>query len=455
MAGLIKSERNRVYALFAIVVFACAFGSLTQTVMNAMLGGVEADLGVDANFGQWLTTVYMLVLGITVPLVTFISLKISTRSMLFMVLGVFFTGSFVAFLAPNFPVLVLARVMQAFAAGITLPLVQSIAMLRFPKGQNGTAMGISGIAMGFAPNIGPTIGGALVDSWGWRSFFLILMAALAVLFVLTLLFVDREEVPEREASLDLPSFFLSTCGLGGLLLGFSDASSFELSNPAVWGFLLVGIVCLAAFVLRQRSIEQPLIDMRIFESRRYRASFVIQDCLFGSFMGITLIVPLYVQGLCGGSALDAGLVFIPATVLAIVFNPLAGILADKVGPRPVTIVAGILLFVGAATMAFIDEGTPLWLVTIMQTVRGIGVSSLIGPLNSWGMSELPHRIMMDGSAFFACIRQACASFGTALMVFAISAFAATGSAEMGYHLAFGLSALLSFCVFVGAVWKVR
>lgn len=458
MASLIKSERGQVYALFAIVVFTCAFGSLTQTVMNAMLGGVEADLGIDASLGQWLTTVYMLVLGITVPLVTFLSLKISTRNLLFMVLGIFFVGSLLAFVAPNFPVLVLARVLQAFAAGITLPLIQSIAMMRFPKGQNGTAMGISGIAMGFAPNIGPTIGGALVDSWGWRSFFLILMAALAVLFVLSLLFVEHEGVPEREAALDVPSFLLSTCGLGGLLLGFSNASSIELTNPAVWAFLLVGVVCLIAFVLRQNRVRIPLINMAIFRSKRYRASFVIQNCLFGSFMGITLIVPLYVQGLCGGSALEAGLVFIPATVLAIVFNPLAGILADKIGPRPVTVVAGALLAIGGVSMAFIDATTPLWLVTLMQTIRGIGVSSLIGPLNSWGMSELPHQIMMDGSAFFACIRQACASFGTALMVFAITAFGVAASGEpvaAGYQIAFGLSAVLSIAVFIGAIWKVR
>lgn len=458
MASLIKSERGQVYALFAIVVFTCAFGSLTQTVMNAMLGGVEVDLGIDASLGQWLTTVYMLVLGITVPLVTFLSLKISTRNLLFMVLGIFFVGSLLAFVAPNFPVLVLARVLQAFAAGITLPLIQSIAMMRFPKGQNGTAMGISGIAMGFAPNIGPTIGGALVDSWGWRSFFLILMAALAVLFVLALLFVEHEGVPEREAALDVPSFLLSTCGLGGLLLGFSNASSIELTNPAVWAFLLVGVVCLIAFVLRQNRVQIPLINMAIFRSKRYRASFVIQNCLFGSFMGITLIVPLYVQGLCGGSALEAGLVFIPATILAIVFNPLAGILADKIGPRPVTVVAGALLAIDGVSMAFIDATTPLWLVTLMQTIRGIGVSSLIGPLNSWGMSELPHQIMMDGSAFFACIRQACASFGTALMVFAITAFgvAATGEpVAAGYQIAFGLSAVLSIAVFIGAVWKVR
>lgn len=458
MASLIKSERGRVYALFAIVVLVCAFGSLTQTVMNAMLGSVEADLGVDAALAQWLTTVYMLVLGVTVPLVTFLSLKMSTRSLLFTVLGVFFAGSLVAYVAPSFPVLVAARVMQAFAAGITLPLVQSIAMMRFPKGQNGTAMGIAGIAMGFAPNIGPTIGGALVDSWGWRSFFLILMALLAVLFVLSVLLVEYEGTPERDAVLDVPSFVLCTCGLGGLLLGFSNASSLSLAHPAVWASVLVGAVFFAAFLLRQKRVEHPLINLCIFQSARFRASFVIQNCLFGSFMGITLIVPLYVQGLCGGSALEAGLVFIPATILAIVFNPLAGILADKVGPRPVTIVAGALLFAGAASMVLVNETTPLWLLAVMQTVRGIGVSSLIGPLNSWGMSQLPPQIMMDGSAFFACIRQACASFGTALMVFAITALgtsAAGTPAALGYQVAFGLSALLSLCVLVGAIGKVR
>ena len=304
--GIVKSDTGRVYALFAIVVLACALGSLTQTVMNAMLGGIEADFGVAASTGQWLTTIYMLVLGVTVPLVTFLSIKLSMRSLLLITLTVFFAGSFVAFLAPSFEVLVAARVLQAFAAGITLPLVQSIAMLRFPRGQNGTAMGIAGIAMGFAPNIGPTIGGALVDSWGWRSFFVLLMGVLAVLFALSLLLVERESRSDRPAVLDVLSFVLSTCGFGGLLLGFSNASSVGFADPIVWAALAVGVICLVLFVWRQKRIEHPLISMDIFASCRYRASFVAQNLLFASFMGITLIVPLYVQGLCGGHGARGG-----------------------------------------------------------------------------------------------------------------------------------------------------
>ena len=454
------SKRGRTYALFAIVVFACALGSLTQTVMNSMLEGVRADFGVDASIGQWLTTIYMLALGITVPAVTFLSQRFSIRNVVFLALALLLAGGVVDVFAPTFEVLVLGRVLQAVGAGITLPVLQSIAMMRFPRGQNGTAMGIAGIAMGFAPNIGPLIGGALVDTWGWRSFFVIFIAVVCILIFATFCLVESEEAPMRDARFEIVSFLYSTLGFGGLLLAFSNAASINVASPLVWLPAIVGVVCLVLFVVRQKRIEHPLISMRIFRSAHFRASFVAQNCLFASFMGITLIVPLYVQGLLGASAVEAGIVFVPATILAVIVNPLAGILSDKVGVRPVVLVAAVLLSVGAVSMAFVDAGTPLWALTLMQTIRGMGVSALIGPLNSWGMGGLPREIMMDASAFFAAVRQACASLGTALMVLAItslSAMAQTGAVDavFAYQAAFGISAVLAICVLAVAAAKVR
>lgn len=450
------TDRGHVYALFAIVVLATALGSLTQTVMNSMLGGVEADFGVDAAVGQWLTTAYMLVLGVTVPAVTWLAQRLPMRRLVFLALGIFVAGAVVSGAAPSFGVLLAGRVLQAVAAGITLPVLQSIAMTRFPPGQNATAMGIAGIAMGFAPNIGPLIGGALVDSLGWRSFYVILLGILAALVLATALTVPRGEAPARDARLDARSLLLSTLGFGGLLLGFSEASTLGLSHPLVWAAVAVGAACLGLFVRRQRRVDDPLIDLRIFESRRFRASFAAQNLLFASFMGITLIVPLFVVGLQGGTALEAGIVFIPATVMALVCNPLAGFLADRVGVRPVTVVSAVLLAAGSVAMAFMDEATPLWAMTLMQTVRGLGVSSLIGPYASWGLSKLPRAIVMDGSAFFATARQACASLGTAAMVLLITTAGSLGAAPaLGYQLAFGLSAALAVAVLAVTLAKVR
>ncbi len=450
------SDRGHVYALFAIVVLATALGSLTQTVMNSMLEGVDADFGVTAAVGQWLTTAYMLVLGVTVPAVTWLSQRMPMRALVLTALGVFVVGAAVSGAAPCFEVLLGGRVLQAVAAGITLPVLQSIAMTRFPAGQNATAMGIAGIAMGFAPNIGPLIGGALVDSLGWRSFYVILLGILAVLVLATVLLVPRSPAPARDARLDAPSLVLSTLGFGGLLLGFSEASSLGAAHPVVWASVAVGAACLALFVRRQRRVDDPLIDLRIFDSRRFRASFVAQNLLFASFMGITLIVPLFVQNLQGGTALEAGIVFIPATVAALLFNPLAGFLSDRVGVRRVTMAAAVLLAAGSLAMAFMDAGTPLWLMTLMQAVRGIGVSSLIGPFASWGLSKLPREVVMDGSAFFATARQACASLGTAAMVFLVTAAPSLGvAAAVGYQLAFGLSAALAVGVLAVTALRVR
>lgn len=445
------------YSLFAVVVLATALGSLTQTVMNSMLEGVGLDMGIDASVGQWLTTVYMLTLGITVPIVTWLSQKLSVKNITYLALGFFFVGAVVCYVAQPFLLLVLGRVLQAIGAGISIPLIQAIAMTRFPREKAGTMMGIAGIAMGFAPNIGPLIGGALVDSWGWRSFFLIFMGIVAVLFVAAFLLIADEENPARPVSLDVASFALSTVGFGGLLLGFSNAASMALSNPLVWVPLAVGAVALVLFVQRQRKIEHPLISMRIFEVPSYCVSFIAQNLLYGCFMGITLIVPLYVQGLCGGSAVDAGLVFIPATILALFLNPVAGMLVDRIGTRPVVLIGTTFLAVGSVSMAFMNADTPLWLVTLLQSVRGAGVSMLCGPLITLGMRDLPREVSMDGSAFFATVRQTCASLGTAAMVLIITLVNASagGATALAYQLAFGLSACMAVALWVLSIWKVR
>lgn len=460
------SERGHNYALFAIVVITCALGSLTQTVMNSMLTGVCEDFAIDAAVGQWVTTIYMLVMGITVPVVTYLSRRFSLKRLVYLALAFYLAGSVAGFFAPSFAVLLVGRVLQAVATGITLPLVQTVAMTRFPRERTGTAMGIGGIALGFAPNIGPLIGGALAGTWGWRSFYVILVVLLAVLFAATALTVKSHGDHETDAVFDFPSFVMSTLGFGGLLLGASNAASMALTSPFVWVPALVGAAFIVTFVVRQRRVEHPLISMDIFGSRHFRAAFVAQNCLFASFMGITLVLPLYVQGPCGMTALEAGIVFIPATIIALFVNPLAGLLLDKVGPRAVCITGAAFLTVGAASFMFLDATTPLWLLTFWQGVRAVGVSALVGPLNSWGLSGLPGKIIMDGSAFFATVRQASASLGTALMMLFISvlgAGAASGAAvdagatlaALPYQVAFGLSSLFALVVLVTAVAKIR
>lgn len=436
--------------MFAIVTLTAALGGLTQTAMNSMLSGVQASFGTPESVSQWLTTIYMLVIGITVPLVTHLARRYAVRTLIFAALAFMLVGALVAALAPALPYCS-RHACCGDQHGIMLPVMQTIAMTRFPAGQNATAMGIAGIALGFAPNIGPLFGGLLVDSWGWRSFFWILAGIIVTLALATLAFVRKRVHEEQEAHLDYLSALLSTVGFGCVLLSFSTAAYRPVSDPTIWVGIIVGVLCIVWFIVRQRRVEFPLISMSIFQSRTYVVSFVAQNLLNASFMGITLILPLFIVNIADMTPVDAGLVFLPTTILAVLFNPLAGILSDKIGARPVIVSAALLLAAGSTAMAFITADTPFWLITALQVVRGIGVSSIIGPLNSWGMHKLPAKNMIDAAAFFTTVRQACASFGTALMMLLISLV----SGALGYNLALGLSATFALGVLVCSVFFVR
>lgn len=457
--GNAPSGRARVYALFTIVVLASASGNLSQTAVNAMLADIMSEFGMAVGLGQWLTTSYMLVLGVTVPVATYLSRRFSVRQHVFIALAFFFAGTLADLFAPNFWVLLAGRVLQAVSTGMLMPLMQTIAMTRFPHGRRATAMGIAGIAMGFAPNIGPTIGGAMSFAWGWRSFFVLLAAVLLVLAIAAAAAIRSSEALDTKARLDVVSLALSTLGFGGLLLAFSDASSFSFASPFIWVPLVLGALFLVLFVRRQNRVDDPLISMKIFSSGQYRAGFIVQNLLNASFMGVTLVVPLYVEGLCGGTALEAGVVLLPGTVAALVLNPLAGVLTDRVGARPVALVAGAFLATGAVLMMFLEADTPLYVTTLCQAVRAIGVSGLVGPLTSWCLADLPRPMVPDGSSFCIAARQACASLGTSVMVFIITIVGATsvGVADpaLGYQLAFGFSALMAVATFGYIVAKVR
>lgn len=441
--------------LIVIVIFGSCLGNLSQTALNSMFSGMVVDFGIEASLGQWVTTLYMLVLGITVPAVTYLMRRFELKNLVLGALCLLLLGSAIDALAPNFPVLIVGRVLQAISAGIAMPMMITIVMTRFPPNRQATVMGIAGIAMGFAPNIGPTIGGWMVEWTSWRSFFIAMCVGAAILIVAAALLVKKSGQGNTDAKLDAPSLLFSAVGFGGLLTGFTNASNYELQSPLVWAPVLVGALFLALYLRRQRKTPNPLTNLAIFDSWRFRASFWAGNTLFACYMGITLILPLFIEGLWGGTTLQAGMALLPGTVAAFFVNPIAGYLVDRIGARPVIVTAACSLAIGSVSMAFIDVSTPFWLIIVMQSFRAIGVSGLIGPLTSWGMADLPKEIMGDGSSFSTALRQACAAMGTALMMFLVTMGADAGAPLVGYQAAFALSGMFGVATLVIAVLRAR
>lgn len=439
-----------------IIILASALGNLSQTAMNAMFGGIAIDFKVDMALGQWVTTLYMLVLGITVPAVTFLMRRFSLKGLIVFSLGLFLAGCIVDIFATSFIVLLAGRVLQAISSGILMPMMMSVIMTSFPPNKRATVMGVAGIALGFAPNIGPTIGGYLITTSGWRSLFIILAVIMALLIIFAYVSIKPGPHIERRASLDVLSLVLSAIGFGFLLLGFSNASDTGSTIITILVPLVVGAVSLLLFIKRQKRIDDPLISMDIFRSKKFMVGFWASNFLYTSFMGITLIVPLFIENVWGGSALEAGLALLPGTIAALFFNPLAGFLTDKLHARPVVLFFGACLALGSIAMAFIDATTAFWVILLLQGIRACGVSGLVSPLTSWSMEDLPGELMTDASSFSTAVRQAVASMGTALMVLLVTLGSQFfGSPTLGYQMALAFSGVFALLLFIIVVARVR
>jgi len=456
----IGEPRWRVYALFALFTIGSALGNLSQTGLNAMLPTVMAEFGVEVDVGQWLTTGYMLMLGVAVPFATFLMQRLDDRAYVLVCYSLFVVGAVADCVASSFGVMLLGRVLQAVAVGLFIPKNQTISMTKFPPGRQATAMGIAGIALGFAPSVGPTVGGAMDYAYGWRSFFVLIAALSFVLLILVFPLVRSGKPSNESAQLETVSLAFSTIGFGGILLGLSQASSYGLKSHWVWIPIAVGVVFTILFLMRQRRVKDPLMDLRIFQSHQFNWGLIASVFLFACYMGATLVIPLYVQDTLGGTSLEAGLVTFPTVFTAVLVNPLSGILADKTSPRLSALVFGSFLAVGSVVCTFVGDQTPLWLLSIWQTTRAIGVSGLIGPLLTYSLAGLERQLVPHGSSAAVILRQMAATFGTAIMVFCVAMLlplAADGTvgSAVPYQVAFGFSAAMSILSMASIVMRVK
>ncbi|MFC3526140.1 MFS transporter [Marinococcus halophilus] len=210
--------RNLIIAVFLTGAF---IAILNQTLLAVAIPSIMADLNVSANTAQWVTTVFMLVNGIMIPITAFLIEKFTTRGLFLFAMCSFALGTLFAALSPTFGLLMAGRVIQGVGAGIMIPLMQTSIMTMFPISQRGQAMGLAGLAIAFAPAFGPTLSGWVVDSYSWNTLFYIILP-IAIVDIILAYFLLKNVTELKHPKLDLLSIMLSTAGFGGLLYGFRN-----------------------------------------------------------------------------------------------------------------------------------------------------------------------------------------------------------------------------------------
>ena len=402
----------------AVLILAGFFGMLNQMLLSPALPSIMVDMNVDASTVQWLTTGYMLMSGIMVPVTAFLLDRFTTRRLFFVAMGMFTAGTFTAAISTEFSVIMLARVLQAAGCGIMMPMGQVIMLITVPRQFRGTAMGLIGIVFGVAPCIGPVIGGLVVDIFDWHMLFFGLLPFTILSMVVAFFYLQNFGEPKK-VSLDVPSVILSTLGFGGLLYCFSTIGSTGFSTVVLVSFL-IGATSLFLFIRRQLSMEVPFLKIDLLGKRTFAMSTALTMLVNAAIMMGGILMPIYIQTLRGYSATVSALVLLPSALLSACMSPISGRLFDKHGARKLAIPGLGVAVIATLMLTVLGEDTPLAFIAAAYCLRIAGLSLVNMPLNTWGLNSLDNSVMSHGTAIGNTFRNAAGSLGTAIFITVMS-----------------------------------
>lgn len=409
---LTTRRRNFIVAVMLISAFVAI---LNQTLLNTALPSIMRELNINESTSQWLVTGFMLVNGVMIPLTAYLMDRIKTRPLYLAAMGTFLLGSIVAALAPNFGVLMLARVIQAMGAGVLMPLMQFTLFTLFSKEHRGFAMGLAGLVIQFAPAIGPTVTGLIIDQASWRVPFIIIVGIALVAFVFGLVSISSyNEV--KYTKLDKRSVMYSTIGFGLMLYAFSSAGDLGFTSPIVIGALIISMVIIYLFIRRQFNITNALLNLRVFKNRTFALCTISSMIIMMSMVGPALLIPLYVQNSLSLSALLSGLVIMPGAIINGIMSVFTGKFYDKYGPRPLIYTGFTILTITTIMLCFLHTDTSYKYLIVVYAIRMFSVSLLMMPINTTGINSLRNEEISHGTAIMNFGRVMAGSLGTALMV---------------------------------------
>jgi EmrB/QacA subfamily drug resistance transporter len=341
----------------------------------------------------------------------------------------FAAGTLVCAVAPGFIPLVIGRIIQAAGAGVMMPLMMTVMFILFPVNRRGTAMGIFGLVIGFAPAIGPTLSGWLVNHYPWRVLFYVVLPV-ALIDLILAYFVLKNVTKLSYPKMDVLSIVLSTIGFGGLLYGSSVAGSMGWTHPQVLLTLLSGTVALIVFIRRQFRLKQPILEFRVFKYSVFTLTTAIGMLSFAVFISGTTILPIFMQTMLGFSPLKSGLMLLPGALVMGIMSPVTGRIFDKIGARGLTITGLCILLVMTLLMSRMDQHTTFTYLAVINAIRMFALSMVLMPTTTAGLNQLPARLIPHGTAMNNTMRQVAGSIGTAVL-FTVMAAATLNPARFG------------------------
>ena len=388
---------------------------LNQTILATAFPTLMKAFDISTATVQWLTTGFMMVNGIMIPVSAYLSNKFNSKWLYISAMTIFELGTITAFAAPNFGTLLCGRLIQATGVGITMPLMQNIMLTIFPPEKRGAAMGINGLVIALAPALGPSLSGWVVDNYSWRVLFGMIIPIVAIV-IFASFFLMQNVIKTTDPTLDWLSLLISTVGFGSVLYGFSSVGDKGWTDAIVWGTILIGVILIAILVWRQNRLEHPFLNFKVFKTPEFALATLLSSVVMIAMVGVELVLPLYLQIVHGMSAFHSGLTLLFGAIMMGIMSPITGNLFDRYGARRLAMTGMFILTIGTLPFAFLTRETPILDVVFLYAVRMFGISMVMMPVTTSGMNALPFSMISHGTAVNNTIRQVASSMGSAILI---------------------------------------
>lgn len=403
------------YKLIAILISGAFVSLLANTFLNVALPSIQHEFDVSTSTVQWVATGYMLTSGIVIPITAYLMTRFHTRTLFLTAMLFFLTGTLLAGTAPVFGVLLMGRMTQAIGSSILMPLLMNVIISNFPIERRGYALGLFSFVMFFAPAIGPTLSGVIVEFFSWRFLFLLITPVVLAVIIFGY-FKIPSTTSKKEAHLDIPSVLLSTVGFGGLLYGLSSAGNKGWTNPEIIITVIVGLIAIILYVTKQWRMPLPMLNFKAFSFPMFGLSMLIISTINIAVFSGFILMPMFLIEVQLRSPIEAGLLVMPGALIMGMMSPISGRLFDKFGAKPMAMIGLPLAIATNFYFSTVDVDTSFVALLIGFSVRAFGMTLVITPLLTNGMNQLTPELTPHGSSINSMIQQVSGAIGTATLI---------------------------------------
>ncbi|MCD2194882.1 DHA2 family efflux MFS transporter permease subunit [Actinomycetospora endophytica] len=401
---------------------------LDISIVNVAISTMQNDFGATTDQIQWVSTSYSLAEGVIVPASAWLGARLGLgRTYTFAMVGFAIFSAFCG-LAWDINSMIAFRILQAIPGGVIPVVALSMLYKIVPRKSMGAAMGIYGLGIVFAPAIGPTLGGYLVEYVDWRLIFFI-NVPVAVLGVIGAVFLLPRFRPEPGTKFDLPGFLAIAVGLFSLLLALSEGPKWGWTSYPTLILLTLGVLSLALFVVVELEVDQPMLDVRVFGTWAFSNSLILISIVSVGLFGVLFYIPVYLQQFQNMGAFDTGLLLLPQALVMAVIMPVAGQIYDRIGAKWPAAIGLTIVALTTWDLAGLTPDTPHGKLELILAVRAAGIGLAMMPIMTGGLSALPSDRSSMGSAFNTVVQRASSAIGLAAMTALMTVQQAQESAD--------------------------